>query len=171
MPKFGKALHKLVHQLPRLELAAHVQPLTRTTLRVDLTITPDFAWDDKARCISAVFVSYYCICLFTLERMCGPPPGPWVLVLGAARPPPRPHHLPFAPTLTPQVHGAIEPFWVLVEDADSEVRRAWGWPSARPANPWLPGSWTATLCSPPCRAAARPRPLPLPSTLAHINRR
>jgi hypothetical protein len=47
MPKFGKALHKLVHQFPRLELAAHVQPLTRSTLRVDLTITPDFAWDDK----------------------------------------------------------------------------------------------------------------------------
>ena len=66
MPKFGKALHKLVHQLPRLELAAHVQPLTRTSLRVDLSITPDFAWDDK-------------------------------------------------------VHGAVEPFWVLVEDADGEA--------------------------------------------------
>lgn len=39
--------HKFVHQFPRLELAAHVQPITRSLLRVDLTITPDFAWDDK----------------------------------------------------------------------------------------------------------------------------
>lgn len=53
MPKFGKALHKLVHQFPRLELAAHVQPLTRSTLRVDLTITPDFAWDDKVCMLSS----------------------------------------------------------------------------------------------------------------------
>eukprot|EP00879_Flechtneria_rotunda_P006108 GHRR01006421.1.p1 GENE.GHRR01006421.1~~GHRR01006421.1.p1 ORF type:complete len:1855 (+),score=687.13 GHRR01006421.1:742-6306(+) len=66
MPKYGKALHKFVHQFPRLELAAHVQPLTRTLLRIDLTITPDFAWDDK-------------------------------------------------------VHGTVEPFWLLVEDADGEV--------------------------------------------------
>ncbi|WIA19957.1 hypothetical protein OEZ85_005838 [Tetradesmus obliquus] len=66
MPKYGKALHKFVHQFPRLELAAHVQPLTRSLLRIDLTIAPDFAWDDK-------------------------------------------------------VHGAVEPFWLLVEDADGEV--------------------------------------------------
>jgi hypothetical protein len=33
---------RLVHQFPRLELAAHVQPITRTTLKVDLTVTPDF---------------------------------------------------------------------------------------------------------------------------------
>lgn len=38
-------VHKLVHQFPRLELAAHVQPITRTVLKVDLTITPDFQWD------------------------------------------------------------------------------------------------------------------------------
>lgn len=31
----------------RLELAAHVQPITRTCLKIDLTITPDFAWEDK----------------------------------------------------------------------------------------------------------------------------
>lgn len=55
-----------MHTFPRLELAAHVLPLTRSLLKVDLTITPDFAWDDK-------------------------------------------------------IHGTVEPFWVLVEDADSEV--------------------------------------------------
>lgn len=66
MPKLGKSLHRLVHQFPKLELSAHVQPITRSVVRIELTITPDFAWDDK-------------------------------------------------------VHGFVEPFWVLVEDADSEV--------------------------------------------------
>ena len=46
-PKMGKTLHRLIHQFPRLELAAHVQPITRSVLKVDLTITPDFAWEDK----------------------------------------------------------------------------------------------------------------------------
>eukprot|EP00271_Cylindrocystis_brebissonii_P012705 TRINITY_DN317_c0_g1_i1.p1 TRINITY_DN317_c0_g1~~TRINITY_DN317_c0_g1_i1.p1 ORF type:complete len:2233 (-),score=420.67 TRINITY_DN317_c0_g1_i1:1930-8628(-) len=46
-PKIGKNLHKFIHQFPRLELAAHVQPITRSVLKVDLTITPDFQWDEK----------------------------------------------------------------------------------------------------------------------------
>jgi pre-mRNA-splicing helicase BRR2 len=46
-PKMGKAIHRFVHQFPRLELAATVQPITRSVLKVDLTITPDFQWDDK----------------------------------------------------------------------------------------------------------------------------
>ncbi len=47
MPKMGKTIHKYVHQLPKLELAVHIQPVTRSTLQVELTITPDFQWDDK----------------------------------------------------------------------------------------------------------------------------
>eukprot|EP00850_Spirogloea_muscicola_P007775 SM000040S14787 [mRNA] locus=s40:365737:377479:+ [translate_table: standard] len=46
-PKVGKVLHKLIHQFPRVELAAHIQPITRSILKVDLTITPDFQWDEK----------------------------------------------------------------------------------------------------------------------------
>ncbi|XP_047332165.1 DExH-box ATP-dependent RNA helicase DExH12-like [Impatiens glandulifera] len=46
-PKMGRTLHKFIHQFPKLNLAAHVQPITRTVLRVELTITPDFQWDDK----------------------------------------------------------------------------------------------------------------------------
>jgi pre-mRNA-splicing helicase BRR2 len=45
MPKAGRAIHRLIHALPRLELQAHVQPLTRTLLRMDLTLAPDFQWD------------------------------------------------------------------------------------------------------------------------------
>ncbi|KAF9624234.1 hypothetical protein IFM89_008969 [Coptis chinensis] len=46
-PSMGKPLHKFIHQFPKLHLAAHVQPITRTVLRVELTITPDFRWEDK----------------------------------------------------------------------------------------------------------------------------
>jgi len=64
--KFGKKIHKLIHQFPRLELEAYIQPITRSCLQVELVITPDFQWDDK-------------------------------------------------------IHGTSEPFWIIVEDCDSEV--------------------------------------------------
>ncbi|XP_024008125.1 LOW QUALITY PROTEIN: DExH-box ATP-dependent RNA helicase DExH12 [Eutrema salsugineum] len=46
-PKMGRPLHKFIHQFPKVNLAAHVQPITRTVLKVELTITPDFQWDEK----------------------------------------------------------------------------------------------------------------------------
>jgi len=46
-PKMGKTIHKLVHQFPKLDLSAYVQPITRSCLMVELTITPDFQWDSK----------------------------------------------------------------------------------------------------------------------------
>ncbi|KAI8532460.1 hypothetical protein RHMOL_Rhmol11G0215900 [Rhododendron molle] len=46
-PKMGRKLHKFIHQFPKLNLTAQVQPITRTVLRVQLTITPDFQWEDK----------------------------------------------------------------------------------------------------------------------------
>lgn len=36
-----------MHQFPKLELQAHVQPITRSLIRVELTITADFQWDEK----------------------------------------------------------------------------------------------------------------------------
>lgn len=48
LPRMGKTLHRFVHQFPRVELAASVQPITRALLRVELTITPDFLFDEKA---------------------------------------------------------------------------------------------------------------------------
>jgi pre-mRNA-splicing helicase BRR2 len=47
LPAKGKDVHRLVHMFPTLRLTAHVQPITRSTLRVELTITPDFNWSDK----------------------------------------------------------------------------------------------------------------------------
>jgi pre-mRNA-splicing helicase BRR2 len=46
-PSQGKNIFRKVHQFPRLDLSAHVQPITRAMLRVELTITPDFLWDEK----------------------------------------------------------------------------------------------------------------------------
>ncbi|XP_042508721.1 DExH-box ATP-dependent RNA helicase DExH12-like [Macadamia integrifolia] len=46
-PKMGRPLHKFIHQFPKLNLAAHVLPITRSVLRVELTVTPDFQWEDK----------------------------------------------------------------------------------------------------------------------------
>lgn len=46
-PKLGKTIYKYIHHIPKLELAVHVLPITRSTLKVELTITPDFQWDEK----------------------------------------------------------------------------------------------------------------------------
>uniref|UniRef100_A0A0E0P155 RNA helicase n=1 Tax=Oryza rufipogon TaxID=4529 RepID=A0A0E0P155_ORYRU len=46
-PKMGMQLHKCIHQLPKLNLSAHVQPITPTVLGFELTITADFQWDDE----------------------------------------------------------------------------------------------------------------------------
>ncbi|XP_014749042.1 PREDICTED: U5 small nuclear ribonucleoprotein 200 kDa helicase [Sturnus vulgaris] len=53
MPKMGKTIHKYVHLFPKLELSVHLQPITRSTLKVELTIAPDFQWDEK------VFMDWY----------------------------------------------------------------------------------------------------------------
>jgi pre-mRNA-splicing helicase BRR2 len=59
IPKMGKTLHKYVHLFPKLELSANVQPITRSLLRVDLTITPDFQYD--AQVIDCTEASIICI--------------------------------------------------------------------------------------------------------------
>jgi pre-mRNA-splicing helicase BRR2 len=47
LPKAGKTVCNLVSKFPRVELQAQVQPMTRSMLRVELTITPKFEWDDE----------------------------------------------------------------------------------------------------------------------------
>ncbi|KAL8243569.1 hypothetical protein R6Q59_009827 [Mikania micrantha] len=46
LPKAGRVICDLVSKFPRLEVQAQVQPMTRSMLRVELTITPNFTWDD-----------------------------------------------------------------------------------------------------------------------------
>ncbi|KAG8036648.1 hypothetical protein G9C98_003970 [Cotesia typhae] len=55
VPKLGKTVHKYIRQFPKLELATHIQPITRSTLRIELTITPDFQWDEKVHGASEAF--------------------------------------------------------------------------------------------------------------------
>lgn len=55
MPKMGKNIHKYVHLFPKLDLSVHLQPITRSTLKVELTVTPDFQWDDKVHGSSEAF--------------------------------------------------------------------------------------------------------------------
>lgn len=43
----GREIAKLVHAFPHISLAASIQPITRTVLKVLLTVTPEFEWHDK----------------------------------------------------------------------------------------------------------------------------
>lgn len=47
IPKAGRVIHKFLHKFPKLELRAYVQSITRSLLKIELTIIPDFQWDDK----------------------------------------------------------------------------------------------------------------------------
>lgn len=46
MPRAGRTVCGLVAKFPRVELQAQVQPMTRSMLKVELAITPNFEWDD-----------------------------------------------------------------------------------------------------------------------------
>ena len=46
-PKLGKTIHRLVHAFPKLKLHAAVQPITRSVLKVDLSIAADFVWEQR----------------------------------------------------------------------------------------------------------------------------
>jgi pre-mRNA-splicing helicase BRR2 len=47
MAKQGRQVCNMVARFPRLDLQATCQPITRSMLRVALTITPNFEWDDQ----------------------------------------------------------------------------------------------------------------------------
>lgn len=42
--KMGKDVHRLIHQFPRLKLNAYVQPLTRSRIKVELSVQSEFQW-------------------------------------------------------------------------------------------------------------------------------
>ena len=55
LPNEGRRIHRLVHQFPKLELQALVQPITRSLLRIVLTIMPDFQWNELQHGNSQLF--------------------------------------------------------------------------------------------------------------------
>ncbi|XP_063379753.1 activating signal cointegrator 1 complex subunit 3 [Cydia fagiglandana] len=46
-PKAARHLKKCADEFPLLEMEASLHPITRTVLRIRLTITPNFKWNDK----------------------------------------------------------------------------------------------------------------------------
>ena len=46
-PSMGERVHRCVSSFPTVELSATIQPITRTVLRVNLTVIPAFEWDDR----------------------------------------------------------------------------------------------------------------------------
>lgn len=55
MPKAGKLVCQLVNKFPRLELEATPRPVTRSMLRIELTLRPNFEWDDQLHGASEAF--------------------------------------------------------------------------------------------------------------------
>lgn len=55
LPRQGAMIHKFVHHFPKLELNVSVQPITRSMLKMDLTITADFLFDDKIHNSAEIF--------------------------------------------------------------------------------------------------------------------
>ncbi|KOS20322.1 Pre-mRNA-splicing factor brr2 [Escovopsis weberi] len=47
MPRAGRTVCQLVSKFPRVDIQAQVQPMTRSMLKVELSITPNFEWDDS----------------------------------------------------------------------------------------------------------------------------
>ncbi|KAG2058635.1 DNA polymerase theta/eta [Suillus hirtellus] len=56
IPNAGRLVHRLVHSFPKLQLQAQVQPITRSLLRIDLSIVPDFRWDEKTHGTAETFL-------------------------------------------------------------------------------------------------------------------
>ncbi|KAK2782924.1 DEIH-box ATPase [Emmonsiellopsis sp. PD_33] len=55
IPKAGRTVCDLISKFPRLDVQAQVQPMTRSMLRVELTITPNFTWDDGLHGVAESF--------------------------------------------------------------------------------------------------------------------
>lgn len=55
VPKMGKILHELVHKFPRLDVSAVIQPITRSMLRIELTLVSAFEFDIDLHGYSQLF--------------------------------------------------------------------------------------------------------------------
>lgn len=55
MPKAGRTVCNLVNKFPRLEIEATPRPVTRSMLRIELTLRPNFEWDTEIHGASEAF--------------------------------------------------------------------------------------------------------------------
>lgn len=58
----GLKVKQCVHQIPSVTMEASIQPITRTVLRVSLTIHPDFSWNDQVEVETPKFMLYLGVC-------------------------------------------------------------------------------------------------------------
>lgn len=73
----GLKVKQCVHQIPFILMEASIQPITRTVLRVRLTVTPDFRWSDQVLSHTCPYTAkqlydgeYFSMCsvmLFTMD--------------------------------------------------------------------------------------------------------
>ena len=45
MPKVSKILYNLIKEVPRVEMEAYAHPITRSLLKIELTIIKKFNWN------------------------------------------------------------------------------------------------------------------------------
>ncbi|KIJ15224.1 hypothetical protein PAXINDRAFT_12138 [Paxillus involutus ATCC 200175] len=57
IPNAGGLVHRLVRNSPKLQLQPQAQPITCSLLHIDLSITPDFRWDEKIHGTAETFFS------------------------------------------------------------------------------------------------------------------
>lgn len=69
----GLKVKQCVHQIPSVTMEASIQPITRTVLRVTLSICPDFTWSDQVEAentyISVKQKCLYCRFNYTSLRL------------------------------------------------------------------------------------------------------
>ncbi|KAB0398837.1 hypothetical protein E2I00_005247, partial [Balaenoptera physalus] len=93
----GLKVKQCVHQIPSVTMEASIQPITRTVLRVTLSVCPDFTWNDQVEMENTyIYIKEKCLyCRFNYTS----------LQASGGR----------------QVHGTVgEPWWIWVEDPTND---------------------------------------------------
>eukprot|EP00485_Elphidium_margaritaceum_P012587 CAMPEP_0202691912 /NCGR_PEP_ID=MMETSP1385-20130828/6470_1 /ASSEMBLY_ACC=CAM_ASM_000861 /TAXON_ID=933848 /ORGANISM="Elphidium margaritaceum" /LENGTH=2422 /DNA_ID=CAMNT_0049347375 /DNA_START=646 /DNA_END=7914 /DNA_ORIENTATION=- len=55
VPSMGTHIYALMHAIPRLQIKGQIQPLTPTTLKIELSIEADFEWHDAYHGVAQAF--------------------------------------------------------------------------------------------------------------------
>ena len=56
-PRIGARIKRCIEEMPFISLETSIQPITRTILRIQLTITPEFRWNNHVGTIVSATTS------------------------------------------------------------------------------------------------------------------